>query len=152
MAGGQLRSVLCHIRALVGPAPSGEISDCALLERFAAGRDQAAFAELVRRHGPLVWGVCRRLLRHEQDTEDAFQATFLVMARKAGAGGWQSSVAGWLYQTAPRTAQKARATAARRQGREREAQAMRPIPPDIETNAEELHETLSVELARLQPR
>jgi RNA polymerase sigma factor (sigma-70 family) len=152
MAGGQLRHVLWHIRSLVGAAPAGDASDRALLARFADARDQDAFAELVRRHGPLVWGVCRRRLCHEQDAEDAFQATFLVLARKASAGGWQASVAGWLYETARRTAQKARAAAARRQARERDASSMRHIPPDTQANADDLREILSVELARLPSR
>src|SRR5262245_6563082 len=149
MAGGQLRQLLLHIRALVGAAPSGEDSDRALLTRFAADRHQDAFTELVRRHGPLVWGVCQRLLRHEQDAEDAFQATFLLLARKAGAGRWQASVAGWLYETARRTALKARCAAGRRRQFEQEVQAMRQTEPDIETERQAQREALSAEVARL---
>jgi DNA-directed RNA polymerase specialized sigma24 family protein len=84
MVGAQLSDVLRHVRALVGAAP-GDPSDRTLLERFARTRDEVAFAEVVRRHGALVWGVCRHLLRHDHDAEDAFQAAFLVLARKAGA-------------------------------------------------------------------
>jgi RNA polymerase sigma factor (sigma-70 family) len=149
MAGGQLSHVLRHIRALVGAAPAGDTSDGSLLARFAAERDQDAFTELVRRHGPLVWSVCRRVLYHEQDAEDAFQAVFLVLARKAGAGGWQASVAGWLYETARRTAQKAQIAAERRRQREREAGAMRQTEPDSEVERQEQREALSAELARL---
>jgi RNA polymerase sigma factor (sigma-70 family) len=149
MAGGQLRHVLWHIRSLVGAAPAGDASDRTLLARFADARDQDAFAELVRRHGPLVWGVCRRRLCHEQDAEDAFQATFLVLARKAGAHGWQPSIAGWLYETARRTAQKAHVAAARRRAREQEAQTMWSVQADAEQNPDELREAVSIELARL---
>src|SRR5260370_5693867 len=111
MASGQLRHVLCYIRTLAGAASAGDASDGALLARFAAGHDQAAFTELVRRHGPLVWGVCRRFLRHEQDAEDAFQATFLILARKAGANSWHAPGAGWLHENPRRKAPKARGVA-----------------------------------------
>ena len=80
----QSQFVLLHIRGLVATEATGRLTDAQLLERFTAGRSEAAFTELVRRHGPLVLGVCRRVLRHEQDAEDAFQATFLVLARKGG--------------------------------------------------------------------
>lgn len=75
-------------------------SDATLLERFAIGREEAAFVTLVERHGPVVERICRRILRNEQDVEDVFQATFLTLARKAGVVSWQDSVAGWLSAVA----------------------------------------------------
>ena len=83
-----------HVRSLAGAPPGREASDRELLHGFAARRDEAAFAELVRRHGPLVRGVCRRTLGPDPSADDAFQATFLLLARKAGAPGWSASVAG----------------------------------------------------------
>src|SRR5262249_62228674 len=74
---GSVLHFLCAVRPAAGP------TDGELLGRFVARRDATAFAELLRRHGPMVLSTCRRLLQHEQDTEDAFQATFLVMAKKA---------------------------------------------------------------------
>jgi RNA polymerase sigma factor (sigma-70 family) len=91
-----------------------------LLERFTARREEAAFAALVQRHGPLVLGVCRRLLQHEQDAEDAFQAVFCVLARKAAAIRRGTAVGGWLYAVASRIARKAKAFQVRRRMRERE--------------------------------
>src|SRR5690348_17267537 len=118
MAHGQLRTVLRHLRRAIGGPGAGELSDRQLLERFAAGHDEDAFAALVRRHGPLVRGVCWRRLRHVQDAEDCFQATLLVLARKAGAIRWRDSVAGWLYEVATRVAAEMRTRNARRQVRE----------------------------------
>src|SRR5947209_7942862 len=98
-------------RGLESTAPA---SDGELLAAFVAGRDAAAFAELVRRHGPMVFGVCRRALRHRQDAEDAFQATFLVLARKAGSVFPPELVGNWLYGVALKTAVRSRAANARR--------------------------------------
>jgi RNA polymerase sigma factor (sigma-70 family) len=102
---------LCH--RLAGPGADA-VSDAQLLDRFVRARDEAAFELLVRRHGPMVLGVCRRVLRHEQDAEDAFQAALLILARKAGSITARVSVGGWLYQVAYRVALRARQGAARR--------------------------------------
>src|SRR5262249_20732696 len=110
--------VIRHIRSLMTTERTGQLPDHTLLDRFAQGREEAAFATLVRRHGPLVLGVCRRVLHNPHDAEDAFQATFLVLARKAGSVGRQGSLAGWLYQVAYHLAIKARAQATNRRHRE----------------------------------
>ena len=102
MATGQATLVVHHIRRLLrGP---GDATDVELLERFQSRHEGAAFAALVERHGPMVLGVCRRLLSQEQDAEDAFQATFLVLALKAGASRKQGSLGSWLYGVASRLA------------------------------------------------
>src|SRR5438445_7445442 len=98
--------------------PDAAASDRALLQRFATARDQGAFAELVRRHGPLVLTVCRRVAGHPQDAEDAFQAVFLVLARKAVALAQPERLGNWLYGVAVRVSRVARRTAARRRARE----------------------------------
>jgi RNA polymerase sigma factor (sigma-70 family) len=97
---------------------AGEPGDPQLLERFLRRRDEAAFAALVRRHGPMVLAVCRRLLADAHDAEDAFQATFLVLARKASSLGRPERLGNWLYGVAYRTALKARSHVARRRLRE----------------------------------
>jgi RNA polymerase sigma factor (sigma-70 family) len=118
-----------------------------LLESFVSRRDAAALGVLVRRHAPMVWGVCRRLLGHEQDAEDAFQATFLVLVRKAASVVPRERVGNWLYGVAYRTALKARTTRARRRGREMTAVVERPS-----TESEIWHDlrpVLDQELSRL---
>jgi RNA polymerase sigma factor (sigma-70 family) len=100
------------------------LSDGQLLERYVAGRDEAAFEALVRRHGPMVWGVVRRVVGRGPDAEDAFQATFLVLVRKAASLRSRELVGNWLYGVAYRTALKARSAAARRRARERQVEQM----------------------------
>src|SRR4051794_33428133 len=89
-------------------------SDAWLLERFLGQHDWDAFAALVERHGPLVLGVCRRILGREQDVEDAFQATFLILVRKSRTVHRQQSLSAWLYTVAQRVAWSARANSSRR--------------------------------------
>lgn len=121
-------------------------SDGHLVERFRRFGDEAAFAELVERHGPMVLGVCRRVLRHPHDAEDAFQAAFLVLARKAGASRQEHRVAAWLFQVARRLALRLRA----RQMREPcvALGALDPAGPAL-TPADDLQPILEEELARL---
>ena len=83
-------------------------TDRVLLSRFADSHDEAAFAELVERHGPLVHATCRRLLNDASAADDVFQATFLVLARKASRGEWRASIGPWLHAVAVRLARKAR--------------------------------------------
>jgi RNA polymerase sigma factor (sigma-70 family) len=118
MATGAVSEVLGRLRAALLLRDGAELTDGQLLECFVRGRDGAAVAALVHRHGPMVWGVCRRVLGHH-DAEDAFQATFLVLARKAASVVPREMVANWLYGVAHRTALKARAAAVKRKGRER---------------------------------
>ena len=107
MPGEPLRTVLQHLHRLVGVGGPGEISDAELLEHFAARRDEAAFEVLVWRHGPMILGLCQRLMRHTQDAEDVFQATFLTLVRKAGAIS-SEALASWLHKVAYRIACRGR--------------------------------------------
>src|SRR5262249_45104679 len=84
MANAPRGAVLRHLRALFGGSSAAEASDARLVEQFTEHHEESAFAELLRRHGPMVFGVCRRVLHNEHDAEDAFQATFLLLARRAG--------------------------------------------------------------------
>src|SRR5262245_40113731 len=126
-------------------------TDRELLRRFAHGKDEAAFAALVHRHGPMVLGTCRRVLGNPADAEDAVQATFLVLARKAAAG-WQTSVASWLYVTARRVALNARTARSRRARHEGRARAKPPANPLAQITGEELLAILDEELGRLPQR
>src|SRR5947209_10472064 len=128
MRGGQLDTVLRHLRKLVGGC-AGADSDGRLLERFLAGRDEAAFAALVARHGPMVWGVCRRLLRDGHDAEDAFQATFLVLVRRARSLDRRGSLAAWLHAVAGRVALRARAGRGRERALAEGVPAMKAADP-----------------------
>src|SRR5436305_12549636 len=115
MAGGQIGELLRRLPVVAAP---GSVSDGDLLERFVSCRDEAAFGMRVRRHERLVFGVCRRLLGAIHDAEDAFQATFLVLARKAAAITRRQALAAWLYRVAYRLALRLRAERGKRRARE----------------------------------
>jgi RNA polymerase sigma factor (sigma-70 family) len=116
-----MRAVVRHLRRTALLRGGNGPADGDLLDAFLTRREEAAFEALLRRHGAMVLGVCRRVLRHEQDAEDAFQATFLVLARKAASVRPRDMVGAWLYGVACRTALKARAMSAKRRERERRA-------------------------------
>src|SRR6516162_4878236 len=149
MATRQAELVLHHLRRLAPAARDDGSSDRALLQRFASHRDEAAFAALLRRHGPMVLRVARRVLGHAQDAEDVFQATFLVLARKAASPRWHDSIANWLYGVAYHLALKAKAAAARRLAHEGRAPARQPGDPTAELTVREARALLDEELARL---
>jgi RNA polymerase sigma factor (sigma-70 family) len=143
--------LLRHLCRLVNAPAREPTSDAALLERFVGHADEDAFAEVVRRYGPMVQGVCRRVLGNAHEAQDAAQATFLVLARKAAAIRPAGALAGFLYGVASRLAQTARRAAARRRQREaRCALSPRPQPSPLdELTARELMEVLDEELRRL---
>jgi RNA polymerase sigma factor (sigma-70 family) len=123
--------------------------DAQLLERFAACREHAAFEELVRRHGRMVLGLCRRLVRNSEDADDAFQATFMTLARRANAIRRRESVGGWLYKVAWRIAIRARALAVRRGRREVPGTDLADLAAAPGLPADDLRDVLSEEVARL---
>jgi RNA polymerase sigma factor (sigma-70 family) len=122
-----------RITARVAGDP-GSLPDAELVRRFADGRDEAAFAELVERYGPLVYGVCRRALGHVQDAEDAAQAAFLVLARNAGRVRKQASVGCWLHGVAVRVCRKALARRGKRPAPQPPMDAV-PAPADADADA-----------------
>jgi RNA polymerase sigma-70 factor (ECF subfamily) len=155
MRGGSSPEVVRHLRTLFHFGVAGSLGDEQLLDRFLARRDEAgdeAFAELVQRHGPMVLGVCRRILGHAHDAEDAFQATFLVLARKAASVARREKVASWLYGVAVRTAKEARTRAARRRAREERVSAPIHVEPPDDGFPDELRAILDEELGRLPAR
>ncbi len=121
MATNALNRVIQHLRRTAVGRDSAGPADAELLDCYLARRDEGAFEALVRRHGPMVLGVCRRILRNEADAEDAFQATFLILVRKAGNIRPRGMVSNWLYGVAHNTALKAKAMIHKRRTKEREA-------------------------------
>jgi RNA polymerase sigma factor (sigma-70 family) len=152
MAAAQLGTVLRHVRKLVVSENAREQSDAQLLQCFAAGGEEDAFAALVERHGPLVWGICRRVLRHHHDAEDAFQATFLVLARNATAIRKAEALASWLHGAAYRIALRARRDAAIRRAHERRGHTMPTEKALPETALREALTLLDEEVQRLPPK
>jgi RNA polymerase sigma factor (sigma-70 family) len=114
---GKIGRILERVRNAVAVQNCCQLADHELLQRYVAAQDECAFAALVKRHGSLVMGLCWRILRHQQDAEDAFQAAFLVFARKAGTIRKSESIASWLHSVAFRAANKLRASQARRRAR-----------------------------------
>jgi len=153
MAGMPIRAILNHLRRTVAPADDA-LSDGPLLEAYVQRLDEDAFAELLRRHGPMVLGVCRRILRDAHRAEDAFQATFLILVRKAGSLRCEVTLAGWLYRVALNTARHARAADLRRR-ETAEVADMPNRPSDTSAEAPDwvgLQPILDEELRRLPER
>jgi RNA polymerase sigma factor (sigma-70 family) len=144
MIAASSQTVVGFLRRIADQGTGGQ-TDRELLDRFVLQRDEAAFAELVRRHGPMVLSACRGVLSHEQDAEDAFQAAFLVLASKAGAIRQGSSVAGWLYRVALRLALRARSV----RGRQRFAELQDVVAQETSMPQQALDATLAEELGRL---
>ena len=145
MASGALGGTLRHLRDLFHDGTAVGLGDGQLLARYAAARDEAAFEALVARHGPMVLATCRAVLKHEHDVEDAFQATFLVLARKARSVRAGDALGGWLHRVAYRAAVQASVESRRRRRREAEASAMAtlgrdPTPGPIPTSPSIVHE------------
>jgi len=149
MATSELSRVLQTLRRATLLPEEASLSDGQLLESYVRSRAEAAFAALVSRHGPMVWGVCRRVLHCHQDAEDAFQATFLVLVRKAASVVPRELVANWLYGVAHQTALKARALTARRQSREKQVLAMPEPALEQQDLRDGLQPLLDQELGRL---
>jgi RNA polymerase sigma factor (sigma-70 family) len=149
MPSAQLEPVARFIRHAIVDAG---LTDRQLLARFAAQRDQGAFSALVRRHGPLVLGVCRRVLRDVHAAEDAFQATFLLLARKAGSLASPERLSSWLHGVACRVATRARSQESRRRHRERNAPIPGPTVPDDAIDWRDLRAMLDEEVNRLPAR
>src|SRR5690348_11009555 len=124
MATAQMDTVMRHLRRVVRSQDGAGRTDGVLPGSFIDRKDEVAFEALVRRHGPMVFGVCRRVVGNHHDAEDAFQATLLVLARKASSIRPRERVANWLHGVALRTALKAKATTAKRRGREKQVTEM----------------------------
>ena len=149
MTTGRHSQIFQQLRQAVLAHDGAGLTDAELMSHFVGQRDGAALEALIRRHGSMVWSVCRRVLSNEQDAEDAFQASFLVFVRKAASIRARQQVGNWLYGVAYRTALKARTTDARRRAKERRAAAMTPTQTETEESWTELLPLLDQELNRL---
>jgi RNA polymerase sigma factor (sigma-70 family) len=152
MAANERSKVIQHLRRVALRKDGAGLTDAQLLQEYLSRQEEAALAALVHRHGPMIWGVCRRVLRNYHDAEDAFQATFLVFVRKAASIASPELLANWLYGVAHQTALKARATAAKRKTREMQVKQM-PEPAAAENELwNDLQPLLDQELSRLSDK
>jgi RNA polymerase sigma factor (sigma-70 family) len=149
MATSQISQAINHIRRTLLLRDGAGMTDGQLLEDYISRHEEAALAALVRRHGPMVWGVCRRVLPNYHDAEDAFQVTFLVLVRKAASIVPREMVANWLYGVAHQTALKARSTAATRKDRERQVTEMPEREVVQQDQLDSMQPLLDQELSRL---
>jgi RNA polymerase sigma factor (sigma-70 family) len=149
MVPAQAGTILRQLNHLLLSQSAKEQTDVQLLERFAARQEEAAFAALLSRHARLVWDVCRHTLQHEHDAEDAFQATFLILARRAGTIRKGESVGSWLYGVAYRTALRARQKEAARRSREQRSAVAELQSPSCDAGLRELQTILAEEVNRL---
>lgn len=150
MTASRMSRVVQRLRAVACRRSGAEQTDGQLLESFVSRRDAAALEALIQRHGGMVWNVCRRLLANHHDVEDASQATFLVLVRKAAAILPRHMVGNWLYGVARQTALKAKATTFKRRSRERQITPM----PELQAASPsdgccDVHDALDEELSRL---
>jgi RNA polymerase sigma-70 factor (ECF subfamily) len=144
-----MKSVVRYLRRVTLRERGDRPTDGQLLDAFLTRRDEAAFEILLRRHGPMVLGVCRRTLRNQHDAEDAFQATFLILVRKASTIRPREMVGNWLYGVAYRTAMKARAMNIKRRMKESHAYRAPQSEDSIEGAHDEILKHLDAELSRL---
>jgi RNA polymerase sigma factor (sigma-70 family) len=152
MTTGRIHNLIQYLRRAARPGESSGASDAELLRRYADGRDETAFELLVWRHAAMVLGVCQRVLRDAHQAEDALQATFLILARKAGVAARFRNVAGWLHTVAFRVALRARARRLARTSKERPLED-RDVPgtpdPAVDAGWRQLREVIDEELSRL---
>ena len=144
--------LLRGLRTLIARRKAEGRTDRCLLEQFLSQRDEASFAALLERHGPMVMGVCRRVLHDEHLAEDAFQATFLVLAHKAATIRKRQSVGSWLHGVALRLARNAKTAAARSKRQNAPSRSPAPLDPQAEASWHESQEILDDELQRLPER
>ena len=149
MSSSPLTALLRHIRQLMVPHQLQMQNDSELLQAFCVNQDQHAFAALVHGHGPMVWRVCQTVLRQTEDAEDAFQATFLVLARRACSIRKTDSLPSWLHGVAYRIAISARRSALRRTARESELRPGPTTDPAADASWREVQALLHEEVERL---
>ena len=152
MADRHLQAVLHLLHKRANAQTLHALTDSALLERFVAHADQDAFTALVERHGPMVLGLCRRVLRRAHDAEDAYQATFLVLARKASSIRKKDALASWLHGVAYHAAANLRRAEIRRNARLSPRQEAIQADPAAEATWREVRTAIDEELALLPQR